>query len=158
MLAPKKVKYRKQQKGRRGGTAWRGSSLAFGDYGLQVVDRGWLTAREIEAARVALTRAIKRGGRVLVRVVPRQPPPQEAGRNPHGQGQGVARDVGRGREARSHALRDGGCRPRVRAQRAQAGGGEAVAAHADARASCGHGGRAVKLRDLKDLSLDELKH
>ena len=60
MLAPKKVKWRKMQKGRRGGTAWRGSSLAFGDFGLQALDRAWLTAREIEAARVALTRAIKR--------------------------------------------------------------------------------------------------
>ena len=63
MLAPKKVKWRKMQKGRRKGTAWRGSSLAFGDYGLQTVDRGWLTAREIEAARVALTRAPRRDRR-----------------------------------------------------------------------------------------------
>ena len=64
MLAPKKVKYRKMMKGRRRGTAWRGSTLAFGDYGLQALERGWVTAREIEAARVALTRYIKRGGRV----------------------------------------------------------------------------------------------
>src|SRR5947199_372024 len=63
MLAPKKVKWRKMQKGRRKGTAWRGATLAFGDYGLQAVERGWLTAREIEAARIALTRYIKRGGR-----------------------------------------------------------------------------------------------
>ena len=55
MLQPAKVKWRKLQKGRRPGLAWRGSSLAFGDYGLQSLDRGWLTAREIEAARVALT-------------------------------------------------------------------------------------------------------
>ncbi|TMB56684.1 MAG: 50S ribosomal protein L16, partial [Deltaproteobacteria bacterium] len=58
MLAPKKVKWRKMQKGRRKGLAWRGATLAFGDYGLQAVERGWLTAREIEAARVALTRYI----------------------------------------------------------------------------------------------------
>src|SRR5262249_51211054 len=83
---------------------------------------------------------------------------EEAGRNPHGKGQGVARDVGRGREARSHALRDGGCRPPVCMERAQAGGGEAVAADAGARASHGRRGRTMKLRDLKDLSLDELKH
>src|SRR5438132_1910113 len=68
MLAPKKVKWRKMQKGRRKGTAWRGATLAFGDYGLQAIERGWLTAREIEAARVALTRYIKRGGRVWGRI------------------------------------------------------------------------------------------
>ena len=73
MLQPAKVKWRKQQKGRRPGLAWRGSGLAFGDYGLQSVDRGWLTAREIEAARVALTRHIKRGGKVWIRVFPDKP-------------------------------------------------------------------------------------
>jgi large subunit ribosomal protein L16 len=88
MLAPKKVKYRKQQKGRRGGTAWRGSSLAFGDYGLQCVGRGWLTAREIEAARVALTRAIKRGGRVWVRVFPDKPLTKKPAETRMGKGKG----------------------------------------------------------------------
>ncbi|HJW67763.1 MAG TPA: 50S ribosomal protein L16 [Candidatus Binatia bacterium] len=88
MLQPKKVKYRKQQKGRRGGTAWRGSSLAFGDYGLQVTDRGWLTAREIEAARVALTRAIKRGGRVWVRVFPDKPLTKKPAETRMGKGKG----------------------------------------------------------------------
>jgi large subunit ribosomal protein L16 len=89
MLAPKKVKYRKQQKGRRGGTAWRGSSLSFGDYGLQVVHRGWLTAREIEAARVALTRAIKRGGRVWVRVFPDKPLTKKPAETRMGKGKGA---------------------------------------------------------------------
>ena len=89
MLQPKKVKYRKQQKGRRGGMAWRGSSLAFGDYGLQVVDRGWLTAREIEAARVALTRAIKRGGRVWVRVFPDKPLTKKPAETRMGKGKGA---------------------------------------------------------------------
>jgi large subunit ribosomal protein L16 len=88
MLQPKKVTYRKQQKGRRPGTAWRGSSLAFGDYGLQVVDRGWLTAREIEAARVALTRAIKRGGRVWVRVFPDKPLTKKPAETRMGKGKG----------------------------------------------------------------------
>src|SRR2546426_3444707 len=73
MLAPKKVKWRKMQKGRRKGLAWRGATLAFGDYGLQAVERGWLTAREIEAARVALTRYIKRGGRGWGRIFPHKP-------------------------------------------------------------------------------------
>ena len=89
MLAPKKVKWRKMQKGRRGGTAWRGSSLAFGDYGLQTVDRGWLTAREIEAARVALTRAIKRGGRVWVRVFPDKPLTKKPAETRMGKGKGA---------------------------------------------------------------------
>ena len=88
MLAPKKVKYRKMQKGRSGGTAWRGSSLAFGDYGLQTLDRGWLTAREIEAARVALTRAIKRGGRVWVRVFPDKPLTKKPAETRMGKGKG----------------------------------------------------------------------
>jgi large subunit ribosomal protein L16 len=89
MLSPKKVKYRKQQKGRRKGTAWRGSSLSFGDYGLQVLDRGWLTAREIEAARVALTRAIKRGGRVWVRVFPDKPLTKKPAETRMGKGKGA---------------------------------------------------------------------
>src|SRR5205809_454078 len=79
MLAPKKVKWRKMQKGRRKGTAWRGATLAFGDYGLQAIERGWLTAREIEAARVALTREprheeidVRRDGRPTPRGVERR--------------------------------------------------------------------------------------
>ena len=64
MLMPKKVKYRKQQRGRMRGLAWRGSSVAFGDYGLMSLEPCWLTNRQIEAARVAITRGIKRGGKV----------------------------------------------------------------------------------------------
>ncbi len=89
MLAPKKVKWRKMQKGRRPGTAWRGSSLAFGDFGLQSLDRGWVTAREIEAARVALTRAIKRGGRVWVRVFPDKPLTKKPAETRMGKGKGA---------------------------------------------------------------------
>ena len=73
MLEPKKVKYRKVQTGRRAGMAFRGSTLAFGDYGLKALDRGWLSAREIEAARIALTRYMKRGGKVWIRVFPDKP-------------------------------------------------------------------------------------
>ena len=89
MLAPKKVKYRKMMKGRRKGTAWRGSTLAFGDFGLQATDRGWLTAREIEAARVALTRYIKRGGRVWVRVFPDKPLTKKPAETRMGKGKGA---------------------------------------------------------------------
>jgi large subunit ribosomal protein L16 len=88
MLAPKKVKHRKHQKGRRKGTAWRGSSLAFGDYGLQALERGWLTAREIEAARVALTRYIKRGGRVWTRIFPDKPLTKKPAETRMGKGKG----------------------------------------------------------------------
>ena len=73
MLMPKKVKYRKQQRGRMTGKAWRGSSLAFGDYGLKALECGWITARQIEAARIAMTRFIKRGGKVWIRMFPDKP-------------------------------------------------------------------------------------
>src|SRR6185369_1588324 len=89
MLAPKKVKYRKRMKGRRKGSAWRGAGLAFGDFGLQATDRGWLTAREIEAARVALTRHIKRGGRVWVRVFPDKPLTKKPAETRMGKGKGA---------------------------------------------------------------------
>src|SRR5215475_6193900 len=92
MLQPAKVKWRKMQKGRRPGLAWRGSSLAYGDYGLQAIDRGWLTAREYEAARVALTRHIKRGGRVWNRVFPDKPLTKKPAETRMGKGQG-AREV-----------------------------------------------------------------
>jgi len=88
MLAPKKVKWRKVQKGRRRGTAWRGCALAFGDLGLQSLGRGWLSARQIEAARVALTRSIKRGGRVWVRVFPDKPVTKKPAETRMGKGKG----------------------------------------------------------------------
>src|SRR2546427_11148158 len=70
MLMPKKVKYRKQQRGRMTGKAWRGSELAFGDYGMKVLEPGWITDRQIEAARVAMARFIKRGGKLQIRLFP----------------------------------------------------------------------------------------
>ncbi len=88
MLAPKKIRYRKCQKGRRGGTAQRGATLAYGDYGLQAVDRGWMSARELEAARVALTRHIKRGGRVWIRVFPDKPLSKKPAETRMGKGKG----------------------------------------------------------------------
>ncbi len=73
MLEPKKVKYRKLQKGRRRGTAMARLDTRFGDYGLKALGRGWMSAREIEAARVALTRYLKRGGKVWIRIFPDKP-------------------------------------------------------------------------------------
>ena len=69
-MMPKRVKFRKQQRGWMGGIATRGSSLAFGDYGIKALDRGWLTAIQLEAARVALTRHVKRGGKIWTRIFP----------------------------------------------------------------------------------------
>jgi large subunit ribosomal protein L16 len=73
MLSPKRVKHRKMQKGRMRGTALRGSEVSFGDFGLQALTPGFVTARQIEAARVAMTRHIKRGGKVWIRVFPDKP-------------------------------------------------------------------------------------
>ncbi len=73
MLMPKKVRYRKQQRGRMTGRAKGGDYIAFGEYGLQAVEPGWVTARQIEAARIAITRRVKRGGKVWIRIFPDKP-------------------------------------------------------------------------------------
>src|SRR5215218_4975187 len=73
MLAPKRVKYRKQMKGRMRGKATRGNYVAFGEYGLQALEPGWISNRSIEAARIAMTRHIKRGGKVWIRIFPDKP-------------------------------------------------------------------------------------
>jgi large subunit ribosomal protein L16 len=73
MLMPKKVKYRKQQKGRRRGKAWRGGELSFGDFGLKAMEPGYVSDRQIEASRIAMTRFIKRGGKVWLRLFPDKP-------------------------------------------------------------------------------------
>jgi large subunit ribosomal protein L16 len=88
MLSPKRVEHRKQQKGRRRGTAWRGCSVDFGTYGLQVTEAGWLTARQIEAARVALTRKVKRGGQVWIRIFPDKPLTKKPAETRMGKGKG----------------------------------------------------------------------
>jgi large subunit ribosomal protein L16 len=73
MLSPKRVKYRKQQRGRMRGLASRGSSLNFGDYGLQAIEPSWITSRQIEAGRRAMVRYIKRGGKIWIRIFPDKP-------------------------------------------------------------------------------------
>lgn len=89
MLMPKKVKYRKRQKGRMFGTAARGSDLSFGSYGLQALDPGWITDRQIEAARIAMTRHIKRGGRIWIRIFPDKPVTKKPAETRMGKGKGV---------------------------------------------------------------------
>ena|SRR5688500_15553121 len=88
MLAPKRVKYRKQMKGRMNGKATRGSTVAFGEYGLQTTEPGWITNRQIEAARVAMTRHIKRGGKVWIRIFPDKPVTKKPAETRMGKGKG----------------------------------------------------------------------
>jgi large subunit ribosomal protein L16 len=89
MLSPKKVKFRKQMKGRRRGMAWRGSSLTFGEFGLQATGNGWVNAKEIEAARIAMTRYVKRGGRIWIRVFPDKPITKKPAEVRMGKGKGA---------------------------------------------------------------------
>jgi large subunit ribosomal protein L16 len=89
MLMPKKVKYRKQQRGRMAGKAWRGSDVSFGDYGLKAIEPCWLTDRQIEAARVAMTRFVARGGKVWVRVFPDKPITKKPQETRMGKGKGA---------------------------------------------------------------------
>ena len=88
MLMPSKVKYRKQQKGRRRGTALRGGTLSFGEFGLQATEPGWLTARQIEAGRVAIQRHVKRGGKLWIRVFPDKPVTKKPAETRMGKGKG----------------------------------------------------------------------
>ena len=89
MLMPKKVKYRKQQRGRMTGKAWRGSTLAFGDYGLKVLVCGWITDRQIEAARVAMTHFSKRRGKIWNRLFPDKPITKKPAETRMGKGKGA---------------------------------------------------------------------
>ena len=86
---PKKVKFRKQQRGRRRGLAMRGGELSFGDFGLQALEPGWVTARHIEAARIAMTRHIKRGGKIWIRVFPDKPITKKPAETRMGKGKGA---------------------------------------------------------------------
>ena len=88
MLMPRKVAHRKHQRGRMGGVAKGGTNLAFGEYGIQALEPGWLTARQIEAARIAMTRAIKRGGKVWINVFPDKPVTKKPAETRMGSGKG----------------------------------------------------------------------
>jgi large subunit ribosomal protein L16 len=92
MLQPKKVKYRKQMKGRIRGTAQRGATVAFGDFGLQALESGKVTARQIEAARIAMTRHVKRGGKIWIRVFPDKPITKKPAETRMGKGKGNVED------------------------------------------------------------------
>src|SRR6202047_2968716 len=88
MLMPRKVKHRKQQRGRMTGMAKGGVDISFGDFGIQALEAGWITARQIEAARIAMTRHVKRGGKVWIRVFPDKPVTQKPAETRMGSGKG----------------------------------------------------------------------
>jgi len=88
MLAPKRVKFRKQMKGRMRGVATRGQTVAFGHFGLQALEAGWVTNRQIEAARVAMTRSMKRGGKLWIRLFPDKPITKKPAETRMGKGKG----------------------------------------------------------------------
>ena len=92
MLMPTKVKFRKQMRGRRRGKAFRGSSVSFGDYGLRVLEPGWITSRQIEAARIAMTRFVKRGGEIWIRIFPSKPITKKPAETRMGKGKGAPED------------------------------------------------------------------
>ena len=149
MLMPKKVKYRKQQRGRMRGKAWRGSDVSFGDYGLKALEPCWLTDRQIEAARVAMTRFIKRGGKIWVRVFPDKPITKKPQETRMGKGKGapegwVARDP-----PGPHPVRDG---RRARAKRARDAAGVGQAADQDpVRDPVCRGEGVMKAAELRDM-------
>ena len=89
MLMPKKVKYRKQMRGRRKGKAWSGSTLSFGEYGLKAMENAWITDRQIEASRVAISRFIKRGGKLWIRIFPDKPFTKKPAETRMGKGKGA---------------------------------------------------------------------
>ncbi len=89
MLMPKRVKYRKQQRGRRSGMTKGGAELDFGEYGLKATEDGWVTARQIEAARIAITRHLKRGGKVFIRIFPDKPITKKPAETRMGKGKGA---------------------------------------------------------------------
>ena len=88
MLLPKRVKYRRQQRGRMKGTATRGNTVTYGDYGLQALEPCWITSNQIEAARIAMTRYIKRGGQVWIKIVPDKPVTEQPAETRMGKGKG----------------------------------------------------------------------
>ncbi len=89
MLMPKKVKYRKQQRGKRAGKAWSGSAVSFGDYGLKSTEVAWVTDRQIEAARIAISRHVKREGRMWIRIFPDKPVTKKPQETRMGKGKGA---------------------------------------------------------------------
>ena len=155
MLMPKKVKFRKQQRGRMRGKAWRGSDVSFGDYGLKALEPCWLTDRQIEAARVAMTRFIARGGKIWVRVFPDKPITKKPQETRMGKGKGAP-------EAWVCVVRPGKVMFEMEGvpEKSRAGGDEAGRRQAADSYEVRHAFRAgedvMKAAELRDLGVDEL--
>ena len=105
MLAPKRIKFRKTFKGKTNGIATRGNTVAFGEWGVVSLEPGWVTARQIEAARVAMTREMKRGGKVWIRIFPDKPITKKPAETRMGKGKGNPGGLGGGGEAGPRAVR-----------------------------------------------------
>src|ERR1700687_1260659 len=139
MLIPKRVKYRKMHRGRRTGIATRGATVAFGDYGLQAVEACWMSNRQIEAARRAMTRHVKRGGQIWIRVFPDKSITKKPAETRMGSGKGKPGGLAGRDQARPRPVRDG-----RRYARDRQGGDEACfieAADQDPLRERGFGGR-----------------
>ena len=153
---PKKVKYRKQQRGRMRGKAWRGSDVSFGDYGLKAMEPCWLTDRQIEAARVAMTRFVKRGGKVWVRVFPDKPITKKPQETRMGKGKGAPEGWVCVVQAGAHPVRDerragGGSQARVPARRREAADQDPL------RDPVCRGEGAMKAVELRDMDVESLR-
>ena len=156
MLMPKKVKFRKQQRGHMRGKAWTGSQVAFGDYGLKALECGWVTDREIEAGRIAITRFIKRSGRIWIRMFPDKPITKKPQETRMGKGKGAPDQwvvvIKPGRilyEMEGVPEKDA---------RAGAAPGRAQALHQDqVREAPGVGDRGMKSQQVREMSEDELR-
>ena len=156
MLMPKKVKYRKQQRGRMTGKAWRGSDVSFGDYGLKAMEPCWMTARQIEAARVAMTRFIKRGGKIWVRVFPDKPITKKPQETRMGKGKGAPEEWVCVVRPGPHPVRDGRRHRGRSASRDAAGRGQA--AHQDeVRHAVRRGESVMKIAEVRELTVDDLR-
>jgi large subunit ribosomal protein L16 len=108
VLLPRRVKFRRVHRGRRTGLAKGGTRVHFGEYGLKAVEEGWVTSRQIEAARIAMTRKIKRGGKVWINIFPDKPVTQKPAETRMGSGKGLARVLGRRRAPGPRHVRAGG--------------------------------------------------
>ena len=149
MLMPKKVRHRKAQRGRMSGTAKGGTRVHFGDYGIQALEPGWITNRQIEAARIAMTRYIKRGGKVWINIFPDKPVTQKPAETRMGSGKGRGGEAGPGHVravGRARGRRPGRDAPR----NAQAPDQDAL--------RVAPGGGMTRARELRELNEVELEH
>ena len=160
MLMPKRVKYRKQQRGRMNGKAYRGSSVAFGEFGLQALEPAWVTNRQIEAARVAITRSDQARRQDVDPGVPGQAGHEEAGRDPNGKGQGRSGVLGRGGQARPRHVRDSkASRRRSRRRRCGSGPRSCRSGRASSSATSWEGSDMthVKPTSMRETDADEIR-